>query len=155
MNDFFSSSFVLTIFKFCIFSESTTFKMCDVFIDITAHQMLLFRLRIMCHSYGTWHDSTVVSFTSEESCQSTNYKTKYNLESPDPLGNNCVSLSGKQLCQTHFGTFVLVSLGINHASLTWETPHQSYLETIVPLSLGKSRDNNWKKMTIILIVIIY
>ena len=154
MNDFFSSSFVLTIFRFCVFSESTSLKMCDVFIDITAHQMLLFRLRIMCHNYGTWHDSAVVSFTSEESCQWTNYKTKYNLESPDPLGNNCVSLTGKQLYQTHFGIFVLVSLGISHASLTWETPHQSHLETIVPVSLGKSRNNSWKKMTIILIVII-
>ena len=140
VNDFFSSSFVLTIFRFCIFSESTSFKMCDVFIDITAHQMLLFRLRIMCHNYGTWHDSAVVSFTSEESCQWTNYKTKYTLESPDPLGNNCVSLTGKQLCQTHFGTFVLVSLGKHRTSLTWKQSCQCRLGNRGTI-IGKN-DNN-------------
>ena len=141
VNDFFSSSFVLTIFRFCIFSESTSFKMCDVFIDITAHQMLLFRLRIMCHNYGTWHDSAVVSFTSEESCQWTNYKTKYKLESPDWLRES----TWEQLCQSHWETIVPNSLWNIRTSLTWETPHQSHLETIVPVSLGKSRNNNWKK----------
>ena len=94
-------------------------------------------LRIMCHNPGTWHDFSQVKLTSEESCQWANYKTKYKLESKNPLGNNCTSLTWEQLCQSHLGTIVPVSLRNNPAILTLEQLCQSHLGTMVPVSLGK------------------
>ena len=47
----------------------------------------------MCLNFGTWHDSSQVTITSEESYQWTNYKTKDKLKSANPLGNNRVSVT--------------------------------------------------------------
>ena len=51
----------------------------------------------MCHNPGIWHKCSQAKLTSEESCQRTNCKTKYKLESQNPLGNNCASLTSEQL----------------------------------------------------------
>ena len=66
----------------------------------------------------------------------TNCKIKYKFESQNPLGNNRVNVTLKQLGQCHLGTIVLVSLGKNLNSVTWELTYQSHLGTIVPVSLG-------------------
>ena len=87
---------------------------------------------------GTWHNSSQVKLTNEESCQITNYNTKYKLESQNLLGNNGASVTWEQSCQCHLGTIVPVSLGNNCAGLTCEQLCQSHLETIVPVSLGNS-----------------
>ena len=57
---------------------------------------------------------------------------------PVSLGNNCVSLTWEQLCQSHLKTIVSVSLGNNCVSLTWEQLRQSHLKTIVPVSHGNN-----------------
>ena len=118
----------------------------------------------MCHNPGTCHNCSQVKLTSEKSCQRTNCKTKYKLESQNPLGNNHASVTWEQLCQCHLGAVVLVSLKNNcasvtweqlcqchlgkmvaallennRASLTWEQSCQSHLGTIVPVSLGNNR----------------
>ena len=92
---------------------------------------------------GTWHNSSQVKLTNEESCQITNYNTKYKLESqiylgtmvPVSLGNNRASVTWEQLCRSHLWAIVPVSLGNNCASLTWEQLCQYHLGTIVPVSL--------------------
>ena len=45
---------------------------------------------------------------------------KYNLESQNPLGNNCASVTWKQSCQCQLGTTAPVSLRNNRVSVTWE-----------------------------------
>ena len=47
----------------------------------------------MCHNPRTWHNSSQVKLTSEESCQRTNYKTKHKLESQNSLENNRASVT--------------------------------------------------------------
>ena len=74
----------------------------------------------MCHNPGTWHNSSLVKFTNEESCQRTNCKTKYKLESQNPLRNNRASVTWEQLCQCHLATIVPASFENNRASVTWE-----------------------------------
>ena len=106
----------------------------------------------MCHNPGTWHNCTQVKLTSEGSCQRTNCKTKYKLETQNPLGNNvpmslgniCASVTWEQLCQSHLGTIVPsrlgitvpVSLGNDFTSVTLEQLQGCHLRTIVPVSLG-------------------
>ena len=84
----------------------------------------------MSHNLGTWHNCFQMKLTSEESCQRKNCKTKYKLESQNPLG--------EQSCQCHVGTIVPVSLGNNSTSFTWEQSCKSYLGTIVPASHGNN-----------------
>ena len=78
----------------------------------------------MCHNPGTWHNSSQVKLTTEESCQSTNCKAKYK--------NNCEQL----LCQSHLGTIVPVSLGNNFASFSWDQLCQCLSGAVKPVSLG-------------------
>ena len=92
----------------------------------------------MCHNPGTWHNFHQVKLTNEESCLRTNCKRKYKLESQNPLGGNRGSLTRVQLCQSHLGTIVPLTIGNNRASLTWEKPYKCLLGTIVPVSLGNS-----------------
>ena len=88
----------------------------------------------MCHNPGARHDSSLVKLTSAESCQSSNFKTKYKLESQNPLGNP-------------LGTIVPFTLGNNLASLTWEQSGQSHLGIILPVSLGKNCVSHpWEKL---------
>ena len=47
----------------------------------------------MCYAPGTWHSFSQVKLTSEKSCQGTNCKSKYKLESQNPFGNNRVRLT--------------------------------------------------------------
>ena len=97
----------------------------------------------MCHNPGTWHNCTQVKLTSEGSCQRTNCKTKYKLETQNPLGKNRANVTWKHLCQCHLGTIVPVSLGNNRAvslgnncaSLTWERLYQCHFGTIAGVSL--------------------
>ena len=72
----------------------------------------------MCHNPGTWHNSSQVKLTSEEWCQRTNCKTKCKLESQNPLWNNRASLTWEHLCQSYLGSIVPVSLGNNDFSET-------------------------------------
>ena len=111
--------------------------------------------RIMCHNPGTWHNCSQVKLTSEESCKRTNCKTKYKLESQNPLGNNRAYVIWENLCQCHFetivpvslGTIVPVSLGKNRASLAWEQSCQYQLGTIVPVLLWNSCASlTWKQL---------
>ena len=82
----------------------------------------------MCHNPGTWHNCSQLKLASEESCQRTNCKTKYKLESqnslgtivPVSLGNKCASVTWKQSCQPHLEAIVPASLGNNRASVIWE-----------------------------------
>ena len=90
----------------------------------------------MCHNPGTWHNCTQVKLTSERSCQRTNCKLKYKLESQNPHRNNRANVTWEQLCQCHLGTIVPVSFRNNRASFTWEISCQPHLGTVVPSRLG-------------------
>ena len=81
----------------------------------------------MRYNSGTWRNSSRVKLSSEESCQKTNCKTKYKLESQNPLGNNGASVTWERSCQCHLGTIMPVSLGNSRASVTWEQLCQSHL----------------------------
>ena len=111
--------------------------------ELIWQQKLTLNQWIMCHNPGTWQNCSQVKLTSEESCQRTNCKTKYKLESQNPLGNNRASVTWEQLCQFHLGTIVPVSLRNNPSSLTWEQTRQYHLRTIVPVSL----ENNPASLT--------
>ena len=73
---------------------------------------------IMCDNPGIWYNSSQVNLTNEESCQTINCKTKYNLESQNPLRNNrarltwnnCAIVTWEQSCQSHLGIIVPVFL---------------------------------------------
>ena len=92
--------------------------------------------RIKCHNPGTWHNFSQEKLTSGESCQRTNCKREYKLESQNPLGNKCASLTWEQSFQWHLGTIVPVSPGNSCTSLTWKQLCQSNLGTIVSVSIG-------------------
>ena len=93
----------------------------------------------MCHNPGTWHNSSQVKLTSEESCQRTNCKAKYKLESQNPLENNGVSVTWEQSYHCHLWKVVPMSLENNGANVTWEKSWQVHWGIIVFLSLGYSR----------------
>ena len=76
----------------------------------------------MCHNTGTWHNSSQVKLTIEESWQRTNCKTNYKLESQNPLGSKRARITWDQSCQCRLGNIVRVSLGNNSVSFTWERP---------------------------------
>ena len=63
------------------------------------------------------------------------------------LGNNFASLTWEQLCQSHLGTIVPVSLKNNCVSLTWEQLCQSHLGTIAPVPLENNCASfSWKQL---------
>ena len=82
--------------------------------------------RVIYHNLSTWRDSSQVEFTSEESCQWTNYKTKYKFENQNPTA------TWEQSCQFYLGTIVSACIRNNSASVTREKLCQSHLGTILP-----------------------
>ena len=73
------------------------------------------KIWIMWLNPCTWHNSSQVKLTNEESCERIMPTIV-----PVSLGNNRSSLTWKQLCQCHLGTIMPVSLRNYCASLTWE-----------------------------------
>ena len=58
----------------------------------------------MCYNSGTWHNYSQAKLSCEELYQRTKCKTKYNLESQDPLGNNRASLTRLRTFKHLFAT---------------------------------------------------
>ena len=113
----------------------------DKFQELTPEHFLFLWIlvRMICHNPRIWRNCSQVKLTSEESCQRTNCKTKYKLESQNPLGNNRGSVTWKQSYHCHLRKIVPVSLEKKRASVNWEQSCQCHSRTMMPVSLGNNR----------------